>query len=223
MHLSMKMSRRIGLALTAAMIAAGLAAAPSPVRAFDLFEAFFGGDSSPPPSPFQRPLGYGREDSMPFPPRPTATIRTRSRSVSAAYCVRTCDGRYFPVTANGDQSRAATCNNLCPASETKVFYGSTIDTATTDGGKSYSSLPNAFKYREQLIAGCTCNGKDSVGLASIAIADDKTIRKGDIVAGEGGLVVANQSASKHRSVANFSPAPERIRAKFARTPVAAID
>jgi hypothetical protein len=139
------------------------------------------------------------------------------------FCVRTCDGRYFPVSANNEQSRAATCSSLCPASDTKIFYGSSIDHATSEGGKSYSSLPNAFKYREQLVSGCTCNGKDPVGLASISIEDDKTIRKGDIVAGENGLIVANRTADRKRGgVAEFSPAPQRIRAKFERSQALAL-
>ncbi len=141
---------------------------------------------------------------------------------STAYCVRTCDGRYFPVSANNEQSRAATCSSLCPASDTKIFYGSSIDHATSESGKSYSSLPNAFKYREQFVSGCTCNGKDPVGLASINIEDDKTIRKGDIVAGENGLIVANRAAERKRGVADFSPAPQRIRAKFERAQALAL-
>ena len=219
MRVSLKSGRITALLVATAISATVIATAPQ-AHAFDLFSNFFGGDSSAPPSPFQRPLGYGSDDGLQFPPKPTGAVRTRGGST--AYCVRTCDGRYFPVNQNGEQSRTATCNSLCPASETKVYYGSSIDSATTDGGKAYSSLPNAFKYREQLVAGCTCNGKDSVGLASIAIAEDKTIRKGDIVAGDNGLVVANQTASKHRATANFSPVPERIRAKFARMPGASV-
>src|SRR5438128_81081 len=41
-----------------------------------------------------------------------------------AYCMRTCDGRYFPLPASDNQSRVASCSNLCPASETKIVYGS---------------------------------------------------------------------------------------------------
>jgi hypothetical protein len=156
---------------------------------------------------------------MQFPPaeapQPRAPASYAGRS--GAYCVRTCDGRYFPISANNEESRAATCNSLCPASETKVFYGSSIDHATSESGKAYSSLPNAYKYREQLVQGCTCNGKDAGGLASIAIADDKTIRKGDIVAGETGLIVANRAADRRsRTAINFSPAPQQIRDKFER-------
>ena len=56
-----------------------------------------------------------------------------------AYCVRTCDGRYFPVTASDNASRAASCNSFCPASETKVVYGSNIDNAATE---TENPIPN---------------------------------------------------------------------------------
>ena len=60
-------------------------------------------------------------------------------------------------------------------------------------GKPYSELPNAFRYRNELVAGCTCNGKDPVGLASVKIENDPTLRKGDIVAGDDGLMVAGRA------------------------------
>ena len=88
-------------------------------------------------------------------------------AAAQAYCVRTCDGRYFPISATDTQSRAASCNSFCPASETKVVYGSNIENAATENGKPYSELPNAFRYRNELVAGCTCNGKDQIGLAPV--------------------------------------------------------
>jgi Protein of unknown function (DUF2865) len=138
-----------------------------------------------------------------------------------AYCVRTCDGRYFPVIASDNASRAASCNSFCPASETRVVYGSTIDNATTETGKPYSELANAFRYRIELVAGCTCNGKDQIGLAQVKIENDPTLRKGDIVVGENGRVVAGRSADRRGASLNFSPASERVRAKYGRVPVVA--
>ena len=138
-----------------------------------------------------------------------------------AFCVRTCDGRYFPVAASDNASRAASCNSFCPASETKVVYGSNIDNATTDNGKSYSELPNAFRYRNEIVGGCTCNGKDQIGLAPVKIENDPTLRKGDVVAGENGLLVAGRSADRRGAELNFSPASERVRAKYERLPVVA--
>ena len=98
---------------------------------------------------------------------------------------------------------------------------SNIDNAATENGKPYSELPNAFRYRNEIVAGCTCNGKDAMGLARVAIEDDPTLRKGDIVAGENGLVVANNSADRRGAPVAFSPASERIKARFRPPPVVA--
>jgi uncharacterized protein DUF2865 len=180
-----------------------------------LFGGFNGGAAAPRPAitlPFGSPLDEAR-------PAPVARSGGGGRT---AYCVRTCDGRYFPAPAGEGQSRAAVCSSFCPASETKVFYGGSIDNASTETGKSYSDLPNAFRYRNEMVAGCTCNGKDPVGLAAIKIDDDKTLRKGDIVAGPNGLVVASGRIDK-RTAANFSPVSPSIRAKFERVPVVAAE
>jgi hypothetical protein len=140
-----------------------------------------------------------------------------------AYCVRTCDGRYFPITAGDGQSKAASCNSFCPASETKIVYGSSIDHAATENGKPYSELPNAFRYRNELVADCTCNGKDQLGLAPVKIEDDPTLRKGDIVAGANGLLVASRAADRRGASLNFSPASASVRAKYQRVPVVAAE
>lgn len=204
-------------ALAVAAVTVVMGSNPPSAHARDFFSSFFNMLSGRPSLPSQPTLGFSDWGDTQFPPQMTPPAASGGDRYTA-YCVRTCDGRYFPVSANNEQSRAATCSNLCPASETKVFYGSSIDNATSDTGKPYSALPNAFKYREQLVSGCTCNGKDTVGLASINIDDDKTLRKGDIVAGENGLIVANRAANKKRGgVADFSPAPQRIREKFERS------
>lgn len=130
--------------------------------------------------------------------------------------MRTCDGRYFPITAPDGQSRAASCISFCPASETKAFYGSSIEHAATESGKSYSELPNALRYRNEIVAGCTCNGKDLIGLASIKIEDDPTLRKGDIVAGATGLMVAGRSADRSKASVNLTPATASLRARYER-------
>jgi hypothetical protein len=134
--------------------------------------------------------------------------------------VRSCDGRYFPVTGPDNQSRAASCNSFCPASDTKLVFGSSIDNAATEKGKPYSELPNAFRYRNEMVAGCTCNGKDQIGLAQVKIDDDPTLRKGDIVAGEDGLMVAGRPDKRGASL-NFSPASDRVQARYQRVPVVA--
>lgn len=208
----------------AAAVAIGLVAVSvsiPPAHARDFFSSFFGGvyndnaHPTPPPSmPFASPFG----DAQPSPTK-RVNIYGGSYGGSTTYCVRTCDGRYFPVTASDGQTKAEACKSFCPATETKIFRGGSIDNASSDTGRSYSDLPNAFRYRKELIAGCTCNGKDPTGLASVKIEDDPTLRKGDIVAGADGLMVAG---SRSRSAAlNFTPAPKSVRAKFERLPVVA--
>jgi hypothetical protein len=195
-----------------------LSFAPS-VQAEDFFSALFGGFGGrrshvPIPLPFA-------SEGIPFISQNDMRPRGAYFGGSQAYCVRTCDGRYFPISASDNQSRAASCTGLCPASETKVVYGSNIDDATTESGKPYSELPNAFRYRSEIVAGCTCNGKDQIGLAPVAIEDDPTLRKGDIVAGPGGLMVAGRSADKRGASVNFSPLSDQIRSRYRRVPLVA--
>ena len=87
------------------------------------------------------------------------------------------------------------CKNACPAAETKVYSGSSIETATADG-KPYGKIANAFRYRNEFVPGCTCQGEGKFGLAHIRIEDDKTIRIGDIVANANGLMVASHTGRK---------------------------
>lgn len=192
--------------------------APSHAQACDPLTQFFGGCN---PRPMQQQSlgfaepgdGFGRSQRV-------YVYRPHRESTGAAFCVRTCDGRYFPVAVRDGQSSAEMCNNFCPASETKIYHGSSIDEASTDNGKSYSDMPNAFRYRNELVAGCTCNGKDAFGLAAVKVEDDPTLRKGDIVAGASGLMVVSSGGRRSASL-NFTPAPPSLRAKFGQLPVVA--
>jgi hypothetical protein len=208
-------------ALGAAVALGALASIPA-AQAEDFLSALFGafgGGRSRAPSISLPFAGEGN----PFAPPNEARSRAGYSGGGQAYCVRTCDGRYFPISASDNQSRTASCSSFCPASETKVVYGSNIDNAATENGKPYSELPNAFRYRNELVAGCTCNGKDQIGLAPVKIENDPTLRKGDIVAGADGLMVAGRGADKRGASLNFSPASERLRARYHRVPVVAAE
>jgi hypothetical protein len=210
-----------------AVIAACVLSAAPAAQARDFFSALFGAFSDNPslaPSRPERstPLPFASEGD--FFGRPAEQPRPRvSYGGGQAYCVRTCDGRYFPISAGDGQSRAASCNSFCPASETRIVYGSSIDHAATENGKPYSELPNAFRYRNELVAGCTCNGRDQLGLAAMKIEDDPTLRKGDIVAGANGLAVASRAADRRGASLNFSPASASVRAKYQRVPIVAAE
>jgi hypothetical protein len=204
------------LAFTAVTALCALALAPN-ARAEDFLSALFGGR---PQAPAVR-LPFANEGGAIAAPQGDPRPRAAYSGGGQAYCVRTCDGRYFPIAASDRQSRAASCNSFCPASDTKIVYGSGIDNAATETGKPYSELPNAFRYRNELVAGCTCNGKDQVGLAPVRIENDPTLRKGDIVAGSDGLVVAGRGADKRGASLNFSPASLAVRGRYQRVPVLA--
>lgn len=202
-------------AMVTALLLGAIALAAPPAQAQDFFSAFFGAFAPPPMvRPVPAPEGIPGEGLPPAVPRP-APVAT-----PVAYCVRTCDGFNFPVAAVEGESRAALCNKFCPAGEAKVFYGSDIDDAATPSGQAYTDLPNAFRYRREVVDGCTCNGKDVFGLAKIDIADDKTLRKGDVVVGKDGLKVVTGRDNDGR-MAKFSPASPALRAKFSRVPVVA--
>jgi hypothetical protein len=205
-----------------------LSAAPT-AQARDFFTSLFGAFSDNPslapsrPEP-SRAMPFASEgDFFGRPPEPPRPRLSYGGGGGQAYCVRTCDGRYFPISTSDGQSRAASCNSFCPASETKVVYGSSIDHAATENGKPYSELPNAFRYRNELVAGCTCNGKDQLGLAPVKIEDDPTLRKGDIVAGANGLAVAGRVSDRRGASLNFSPASPELSAKYQRLPVVAAE
>ena len=83
-----------------------------------LFGAFGGGRSHVP----SIPLPFASEGN-PFAPHGDARPRFAG---GQAYCVRTCDGRYFPITASDNQSRAASCNSFCPASDTSASFSRVV-------------------------------------------------------------------------------------------------
>jgi hypothetical protein len=205
-------ARSIRLAVLGLVTLLGAASAVPEASAQDFFSNLFGGFGVRPPAPpIERPLFYA--------PPMEAPREHIARSGGQAYCVRSCDGRYFPIAATGGESRAETCNSFCPASKTEVVYGSSIDDAATAKGKAYSELPNAFRYRKELVAGCTCNGKDPTGLARIKIEDDPTLQRGDIVAGADGLLVAGRD--RRSASLNLSPLPDAMRARLKHVPVVA--
>jgi hypothetical protein len=210
------MRKRWQIAIAGALLL-GTAGLSRPATAGDFFSNLFGAFGMRPAAPRpQMILPFGDDGSQPMEAqRPRVAYGS-----GQAWCVRTCDGRYFPVTGNDAQGKEASCNSFCPASQTELFYGNDIEHAATSAGKPYSALPNAFKYRNDVVAGCTCNGKDSAGLAPVSIDRDPTLRRGDIVAGADGLMVANPGSGKHAEL-NFTPLPPSVQARLQHAPVVA--
>jgi hypothetical protein len=136
---------------------------------------------------------------------PSITVPLReSMGPSGTYCVRLCDGRYFPMQRQSNATSVQACSAMCPAAETKVFNGSEISHASS-GNARYADLPNAFLYRKQIVAGCTCNGRDTFGLAPVDVTNDPTLQAGDIVATKDGLQKYTGSQAQLRKGAGFTP------------------
>jgi Protein of unknown function (DUF2865) len=132
---------------------------------------------------------------------------------SVAYCVRLCDGRHFPMQRHSNATSIQLCNAFCPAAKTQVFNGAQIDHAVASNGARYANLENAFVYREKIVSGCTCNGKDAFGLAKIDVANDPTLKPGDIVAtGDNQKAALIANAAK---MAKLADQQERLKAKQA--------
>ena len=192
-------THRIGGVLLAALTLC-LAGSAQPASAQGLFQALFGGFQRRAPEPlppqtssFADPLGlFGNQ-------RPAGEASGFGRGT--VYCVRTCDGRYFPLQRHAGASPVDQCKAFCPAAKTMVFSGSKIDTAVAQNGSRYADLDNAFAYRDKVSDGCSCNGKDGLGLARVDASADPTLRPGDIVATDEGLAAYN---GKSRT-AEFTP------------------
>jgi hypothetical protein len=180
---------RTGVWVCALVATLALSSVPASAGFFDFL---FGGSRQsrppePPPAAMERPAP--RMDV----PRGERYGGTEPRisggsGVATSYCVRLCDGRYFPIQRSSTTQAAQLCSALCPAAPTKVFFGSEIARATARDGKQYDDLDNAFVYRQKTVDNCTCNGRSPYGLATLAPAQDPTLRPGDLVATTEGLV-----------------------------------
>ena len=189
----------------AALVLAAVAAFALPAEAAyaaGLFDFLFGGfHDRPTPPPAARPYADPMAPIVP-PPLGSESVRGGGGGGrSVAYCVRLCDGQHFPMEHITNATPVETCRAMCPASKTKVFFGGEITGAVAKDGQHYAELDNAFVYRKQLVANCTCNGRDAFGLARFDMSNDPTLRPGDIVSTKDGFAAYGGA----RGQAAFTP------------------
>jgi hypothetical protein len=226
----------IAATLAGALAAAALATVPVSAHAEGLFDFLFGGReqqapdvnsyAEPPPAPIGR--------IAPATPSGAESVRQGGNDTgrAVAFCVRLCDGQHFPLEHMTNATPVETCRAMCPASKTKVYFGSEIGGSAARDGQRYADLDTAYIYRKQLVANCTCNGKDAFGLAPYDATKDPTLRPGDIVStrdgfvaysgksGQGGAFTPLDTASV---TAELTPRPRAPVSKSAqRTPAAVV-
>jgi len=137
------------------------------------FEQLFGPGEGPGPdvNPYDMPSG--------------STFRT--------LCVRTCDGYYYPISFSTlpshfqDDERA--CQRTCPATEATLFMhhnpGEDVSQAVSLTGRRYADLPNAFRYRKEFVATCSCRAAGQSWADALKNADDRaSLDRSDIVVTE---------------------------------------
>lgn len=229
-------ARKFRIAAIAVCGTVAMLALPPSAQAQNLLESLFnalGGRSTPSPTPVH--VDPAARDVWNFAGRDARHAsagldRTGLRDMpSSSYCVRLCDGRYFPLPRKAgsvSMSSAQICSAMCPAAKTEVFNGKIIDHAISREGKPYTSIKNAFLYRAKTVEDCTCKGGGASGVASLDIMDDPTLRRGDIVVTrDGPMVYAGNDRGRNREQAfvhpdDFKGLPQSVRNELAGLRVA---
>ena len=206
MRTELSFQRKLRRMLVAVAIVGPVALTPEMSAAEGLLDFLFGGGQKQQ----QQTTSFNNNPQSP-PPRPVVV------TAGPAFCVRSCDGKYFPLM-RGAASPAQMCQAFCPASPTKVFFGSSIDRAYAATGERYADSENAYAYRKALRADCTCNGRSPAGLASVDLAMDGSLRSGDAVATADGLVAYSGIRVGNDQSPDFTPLAS---SELMRTPLPA--
>ena len=156
-------------------------ATPAPAHARGFFDSLFGGPG-------------GAVGAAPVPPDSPGMPEIPEAPQASTYrtlCVRTCDGFYFPISfatvSSKFQDDERACQRQCPSAEAILFThrnpGEDVSQAVSLAGKRYTALPNAFRYRQEYSASCSCKRPDQTWAQALGRAD-ATIERGDIVVTE---------------------------------------
>ncbi|MBI5131105.1 MAG: DUF2865 domain-containing protein [Rhodopseudomonas palustris] len=113
-------------------------------------------------------------------------------------CVRTCDGFYFPISFATVPGRFAddekTCKSLCPASDAALYAyrnpGQDMNSAVSISGQPYTSLPAAFRYRQEFNPACSCKAANQSWADALKGVDDTSARE------HGDIIVTEESAKR---------------------------
>lgn len=154
-----------------------------------------GGWFSRSPAPTVQHLSADGPRQMNTRPNRQAAALAGTDGNSRAFCVRSCDGYFFPVgpvtAAAGRSAQAEACGAMCPGASVRLYSSrnGSIETARSDTGQPYTAMATAFRYRERLVPGCSCQASVTQGLARLSFAQDFTLRQGDVVVTEAGVRV----------------------------------
>ncbi len=136
----------------------------------------------------------GEPDPDPYsdPPRDTTTADDTSGTYRTL-CVRTCDGYYFPISYSASRNQfsndADVCHARCPATETRLYAVKTPgedgeQSFAADNGEPYIRLPNALRYRREVVNACTCGRPDPSLMPSASLPQEDRNKDGSTRVGD---------------------------------------
>jgi hypothetical protein len=215
----------------AALLACGLLLAPAPSRAEGgLLEFLFGPDPAPQPqvaprgnrdsAPARRARGAVGELRFAKPRDGVGGTGFSSEPNAGGFCVRTCDGYYFPLIKSTKATRQQSCELACPSAPMEIYDGPSIESARNSKGQRYSALNVAFAFRDRAKSSCTCNDpQSSQAFFERTARNDPTLQSGDILIEDTGAFVYRDAKLVPLSNASFmsSTLRDRLRAMLRRT------
>jgi hypothetical protein len=157
---------------------------------------------------------FGNNNSPAAPPSDLGPQSGTFRTV----CARSCDGAYFPISFATVPSRfpddEKTCKSLCPASEATLFAyrnpGEDMNQAVSISGQPYSSMPNAFRFRNEFVPSCSCKAVGQTWSDALKSIDDKAAAEQ-----QGDIIVTEESAKKMQQPPSKTAAPAAAKKKGA--------
>jgi Protein of unknown function (DUF2865) len=186
--------------------------APAPVGAEGLLEFLFGPEPTPAP---QAPVGpsSGRRKAvgeLRYAKPKVAGSGFATEPNAGGFCVRTCDGYFFPLIKSTRATRQQSCELACPSATMEIYDGATIETARNRKGQRYTALPRAFAFRDRASQACACNDPQTAqSRAEQAGENDPTLQSGDVLVETGGAFV--YSGSKLVPLANAAFVSPQLR------------
>ena len=126
-----------------------------------------------------------------------------------SYCVRLCDGYFFPISRSGASAAElqTSCNGLCPSAQTKLYSapaGSEGIEQARFRGEAYTRLSTAFLHRIKVSKACTCTAV-GYGLETQDTRTDATFKRGDVLVMDDGLRVYRGAEPGHNRARDFVP------------------
>lgn len=189
----------------------------------DFLEELFGLGGSEPAGQSNGGAGQIGQQGAAVGPSTRAEPAKKRVAAGGTFCVRSCDGYFFPMPGAGKASQQSMCEMACPSAAVDVYRGGSIETSRNARGQSYAALPNAFSFRAKVTEKCGCNAAESSQARALkSLRQDPTLRNGDIIFDTAGASVVRGASFASAESSTVVPASARktIRAVLALPRVA---